>query len=398
MLTKTAIEPVIPTQKLRPLEDLACTIVERAARLSVKLREPLRVQVAELTRWMHCYYSNLIEGQQTRVRDIEAALRKDFAAEPKKRDLQQLSLAHLEVQRWASAQADSPFAPEFIRELHRRFYAKLPEAMRVATTSKGEKTLLTPGELRDRDVEVGTHVGPPHELVPDLLGHFQWRYESADFSRIQRIIAIGASHHRLAWIHPFRDGNGRAVRLFSDAVIRQLGIDGGGLWSLSRGLARNRTEYYERLSNADHERSSSGADDVRGHLSERALWDFCEFTLRVMADQITFMEQLLDLDDLERRIGHYVRVVDAQVAPEADRIFLLLREALLRGEFPRGEAARIVGASDRTGRSVLTLAIDAGLLVSDTPKAPVRLGLPAKVHETYFPQLFPLNQVTGEIG
>jgi hypothetical protein len=57
-----------------------------------------------------------------------------------------------------------------------------------------------------------------------------------------------------------------------------------------------------------------------------------------------------------------------------------------------------VGAGDRTGRSVLTLAIDAGLLVSNTPKAPVRLGLPSKVHETYFPQLFPANQVTGETG
>src|SRR5687767_7272266 len=180
MITKTAIEPVILTQKLRPLEDLACTIVERSARLSAKLREPLRVQVSELTRWMHCYYSNLIEGQQTRVRDIEAALKKDFAAEPEKRDLQQLSLAHLEVQRWAAAQAGSPFAPGFICELHRWFYARLPEAMRVATTSKGEKTPLTPGEWRDRDVEVGTHIGPPHELVPDLLGHFQWRFESAD--------------------------------------------------------------------------------------------------------------------------------------------------------------------------------------------------------------------------
>ena len=63
--------------------------------------------------------------------------------------------------------------------------------------------------------------------------------------------------------------------------------------------------------------------------------------------------------------------------------------------FPRGEAARIVGASDRTGRSVLALAVAAGLLVSDTPKAPVRLGLPAKVHETYFPQLFPADQITG---
>jgi hypothetical protein len=167
------------------------------------------------------------------------------------------------------------------------------------------------------------------------------------------------------------------------------------MWSLSRGFARNRTEYFQRLSNADQERSSSSADDGRAHLSERALWDFCHFTLRVMADQIAFMEQLLDLGGLERRIEHYVHVVDAQVAPDGGRVFLLLREALLRGEFPRGEAARIVGASDRTGRSVLALAVAAGLLVSDTPKAPVRLGLPAKVHETYFPQLFPVDQVTG---
>jgi len=395
MLTKTAIEPVMPVQRLRPLEDLACTIVERAARLSAKLREPLRIQMTELTRWMHCYYSNLIEGQQTRVRDIEAALKQDFASEPKKRDLQRLALAHLEVQRWAAAQTGSPFTDSFIRELHRRFYAQLPDSLSVATTSKGERAPLAPGEFRDRDVEVGTHIGPPHELVPDLLSHFQWRYESPDFSRIQRIIALGASHHRLAWIHPFRDGNGRVIRLFSDAVIRQLGIDGGGLWSLSRGFARNRTEYYQRLSNADQERSTTSADDGRGHLSERALWDFCEFTLRVMADQISFTEQVLELGSLERRIEHYVRVVDSQVAPEADRVFCLLREALFRGEFPRGEAARIVGASERTGRTVLAMATEAGLLVSDTPKSPVRLGLPAKVHETYFPQLFPANQVTG---
>jgi len=229
MITKTAIEPVVPTQRLQPLEDLACTVLESAARLSAKVREPLRTQLAELTRWMHCYYSNLIEGQQTRVRDIEAALKQDFAAEPAKRDLQRLALAHLEVQRWAVTQTGSPHTAEFIRELHRRFYAALPEEMRIATTASGARTPLTPGELRDRDVEVGAHVGPPHELVPALLGHFQWRYESADLSRLQRIIAIGASHHRLAWIHPFRDGNGRVVRLYSDAVIRQLGIDGGGL-------------------------------------------------------------------------------------------------------------------------------------------------------------------------
>src|SRR5476651_2248278 len=125
MITKTAIEPVIPIQRLKPLEDLAYTVLESAARLSEKVREPLRADLTELTRWMHCYYSNLIEGQQTRVRDIEAALKKDFAAEPKKRNLQKLALAHLDVQRWSPTTIDSPYSPNFIRELHRRFYAAL---------------------------------------------------------------------------------------------------------------------------------------------------------------------------------------------------------------------------------------------------------------------------------
>jgi Fic family protein len=395
MLTEAAIEPCVPTQRLQHLEDLACTVIERSAGLACKLREALRVQVAEVTRWMHAYYSNLIEGQQTRVRDIEAALKKDLSAEPDKRDLQLLSLAHLGVQRWAEAQPESPYTAEFICGLHRQFYAGLPPSMQVATTSKGEKPPLVFGELRDRDVEVGGHISPPHELVPALLHHFRRRYESTDLSRIQRIIAVGASHHRLSWIHPFRDGNGRVQRLFSDAVIRQLGISGGGLWSLSRGFAQNRLQYYHLLSNADQARASSSAEDGRGHLSERALWSFCEFTLQVMIDQIQFMESMLDLDHLERRIQHYVAVVDTEVSQNAAYIFLLLREALLRGEFPRGEAGRIIGASERTGRTLLAQAVEAELLVSVTPKSAVRLGLPSKVHGTYFPLLFPPSQVTG---
>jgi Fic family protein len=393
MITRTVIEPVMPTQRLKPLEDLAYVVIEASARLSAKLREPLRAEVAGITRWMHCYYSNLIEGQQTRVRDIESALKRDFAAEPEKRDLQKLALAHLDTQRWAAACSDSPYSGEFIRGLHRSFYAALPPQMAMATTSSGAKEPLVAGELRDREVEVGAHVGPPPELVPDLLGHFRTRYESTEVSRLHGIVAIGASHHRLAWIHPFRDGNGRVVRLFSEAVIRRLGIDSGGLWSLSRGLALQRREYYDRLANADQVRSSTSADDGRGHLSERALWDFCHFTLTVMIDQIAFMDRMLDADGLERRIDRHVHVVEPAVAAEADRVFLLLREALVRGQFPRGEAGRIVGASERTGRLVLALAVDAGLLISDTPKSPVRLALPAKVLDSYFPQLFPPAQM-----
>jgi Fic family protein len=364
----------------------------RAGQLQAKVRPQFRDELSEVTRLMHCYYSNLIEGQQTIVPEIEAALRNDFSAEPEKRDLQKLALAHLECQRWAAGYAGSPFAAEFLCELHNRFYSALPPSLCVATTSTGAKAPLTPGVLREGDVRVGAHLAPPHSLVPGFLRYFRQRYEALGPSLPARIVAIAASHHRLAWIHPFRDGNGRVVRLFSDTLIRQLGIDAGGLWSLSRGLAFARSEYYERLARADQLRGTDEPDNGHGYLSEQALQEFCEFVLQAMLDQVRFMEGLFELDGLAGRIEHYVRV-ESGLGEIGGRVSLLLREALYRGEFSRGDAGRIAGASERTGRTALAAAVDAGLLKSLTPKAPVRLALPAKVLGTYFPRLFPPVQI-----
>jgi Fic family protein len=389
---ETSLEPVLPNRHGPDLEDLACAIIMRAGQLQAKVRPQFREELSEVTRLMHCYYSNLIEGQQTLVPEIEAALRNDFSAEPEKRDLQKLALAHLECQRWAAGYTGSPFAVEFLCELHNRFYSALPPSLCVATTSSGAKVPLTPGVLREGDVRVGSHLAPPHSLVPPLLRYFRRRYEASGPSLPARIVAIAASHHRLAWIHPFRDGNGRVVRLFSDTLIRQLGIDAGGLWSLSRGLAFARTEYYERLAKADQLRGTDEPDDGQGYLSEKALQEFCEFALQAMLDQVSFMEGLFELDVLVERIEHYVRV-ESGLGEMGGRVSLLLREALYRGEFARGDAGRIAGAGERTGRTALAAAVDAGLLKSLTPKAPVRLALPAKVLGTYFPRLFPPVQI-----
>ncbi len=387
MLDETAIEPAFPEHHRAPLEDLACDVLRAAGRLEAKVRPQFRTELAGITRLMHCYYSNLIEGQQTLVPDIEAALHDDFSAEPRKRDLQELALAHLACQEWAAGYAGAAFSPVFLCELHNRFYSALPESLHVATTESGSKAPFIPGELRTSEVKVGAHRAPRYELVPGLLRHFARSYEADGRSLASRIVAVGASHHRLVWIHPFRDGNGRVVRLFSDTLIRQLGIDAGGLWSLSRGLAFARQEYYERLSKADQARSPTSDDDGHGHLSERGLRDFCEFVLRVMVDQINFMTGLFELDTLADRIERYVQV-ESGLGDSRGRAFLLLREALFRGEFPRGEAGRITGSSERTGRSTLTAVIGAGLLKSETPKSSVRLALPAKVLATYFPRLY----------
>lgn len=66
----------------------------------------------------------------------------------------------------------------------------------------------------------------------------------------------------------------------------------------------------------------------------------------------------------------------------------LLQEALIRGEFDRGEAERITQLPERSARRVLKQLIDEGLLASDTPKRPVSLRFPSDTLETLFPRLY----------
>ena len=81
-ITDVSLEPALPGSHGPGLEDRACTVIQRAGQLQAMVRPPFMEELAAVTRMMHCYYSNLIEGQQTLVPDIEAALRNDFSAEP----------------------------------------------------------------------------------------------------------------------------------------------------------------------------------------------------------------------------------------------------------------------------------------------------------------------------
>jgi Fic family protein len=65
------------------------------------------------------------------------------------------------------------------------------------------------------------------------------RFEAAhkSDSKLKQLVSVAASHHRLAWIHPFLNGNGRVARLISRAKLKDLGI-GPTLWSVSRDPSR----------------------------------------------------------------------------------------------------------------------------------------------------------------
>jgi Fic family protein len=97
------------------------------------------------------------------------------------------------------------------------------------------------------------------------------------------------------------------------------------------------------------------------------------------------MSGLFEFDTLARRFRTYVERSET-LKPAATR---LLEEALIRGEFERGDVPRITGLPERTARRVFNEVLAAGLLASETPKGPVSLRFPVAALDSLFPRLFP---------
>jgi Fic family protein len=375
------------------IADVIAELSASAATLGKALHPQTAANLADLVRVMNTYYSNLIEGHDTRPRDIERALAGELDADERRRNLQLEAAAHVRVQRevdrmGADGALPPPASSAFIQWLHLEFYRDAPQAMLLIKHGQTELR-MTPGEWRSRpehDVEVGRHLPPSSPRVAEFMRYFEERFRFEQMGRAAQIMAIASAHHRFNYIHPFLDGNGRVSRLMSHAMASVAGIGARGLWSVSRGLARgleSRTDYKRMMDYADTPRQ--GDLDGRGNLSLRALQEFVLWFLKVCLDQITFMSSLFDLDNLSQRLTDYVQR-SSHLKPEAAG---LLQEALVRGEFERGEIERITRLPERSARRVMNDVIKLGLLASDTPKGKVSLRFPTHALEDLFPRLYP---------
>ncbi|MBP7914970.1 MAG: Fic family protein [Vitreoscilla sp.] len=380
-------EPLLPSEPaMQPLLAQAHDLSRSALALS---GAPVPASLRSLLRGMNSYYTNRIEGQHTRPLEIEQALRRDFSANLELAARQRLAVAHIEAEqaveeRYAGADgAQRLYSAEAVADLHRELFSRLPAPDLV--TTEGEA--IEPGRFRQREVSVGAHVAPAFAAVPALLqrwadvyGHTR-RGEAA-------LVALAAAHHRLGWVHPFVDGNGRVMRLHTHAVLSALGYT-HGLWSPLRGFARHTDRYYALLAAADAARR--GDLDGRGNLSQQALVEWIAFVLSVCQDQVDFMAGLLKLGDMERRIA-------ACLAYEEHNLRSGVRMAALRplhylfvtgAALERGEFKAMLGLGERTAGTVLKALLDRALLATDSPQGPVRFGLPLHALRFYFPALWP---------
>jgi Fic family protein len=368
------------------LTDLALELAQRSAGFRRSLPESLLVSLAGLVRSMNCYYSNLIEGHDTHPIDIERALMGEYSKDAKKRDLQLEAKAHIKVQQWIDdgGLKGRAVTADSIRETHRRFCELLPDDLLwVEDPTTKERIKVIPGELRHREVAVGLHIPVSPPAVPRFLHRFEEVY--GRLGKTETILATAAAHHRLAWIHPFLDGNGRVARLMSHATLLEA-LDTGAVWSIARGLARNVDTYKMHLAACDQTRRNDL--DGRGHLSEENLVEFTRFFLTTCLDQVAFMEGLMQPQQLRARILLWTEeeIRLDRLPPKSGAI---LEAVLYRGELPRGDTASIVGTGERQARRVVSALIERGVLLSGSSRAPLRLAFPATLAARWMPGLFP---------
>ncbi|WP_334119093.1 Fic family protein [Limnobacter sp.] len=382
------------TEKLYGLvSDLLAASGEAYPQLPASIQQRL----ATLVQGMNCYYSNLIEGHRTLPIDIEKALQ---AAQNKTKpesgysqeELRTLAKAHIGTTEWAkTANLHQMGINNFILEAHHIFCTGLPEDM---LTIEGTSKAMIPGQYRDIEVRVGEHIPPAAQQVPRFMERFEQVYSPFLQKEMQgqnRVAAIAhgfIAHHRLAWIHPFPDGNGRISRIFLDKWLSECALPGFSVWSMSRGFARNKGDTYKaKLHNADQPRM--GDLDGRGNLTEKGLIDFVEYCATQGIDQANFMAGLFRLGTMidNARLAFALKYKDLKAEH-----FKIYERLLIDGQLDRGAAADVINKSPATTRKYFKPLFEHKLISSPSEKGTLYPECPSGILMYLFPELYPPSE------
>lgn len=403
-------EPLMPAEPwLAPLLEKAGDLTRKATALGSASGNTAQSELRKLLRSMNSYYTNRIEGEHTRPSDIERALMQDFSANANLARKQRLAVAHIRTEALCESEMDRMlatdgadaarwlYAPEALTWLHRELFRDLPEDdLRLADGSA-----MVPGKLRQRGVAVGRHEAPTAESLPRFIERWQQVYGSVRRGEAS-IVALAAAHHRLAWTHPFLDGNGRVARLHTHMLLHAWGLT-GGLWSPLRGFARTKSRYKALLQAADEHRQGDLAG--RGNLTQAGLVQWIDYTLDVCIDQVEFMARQLDVQGMQDRIraalAFEVAVVKSGVREEA--LLPLHYLFATQGELGRAQFKAMTGLGERVATATLSALLNRGFVTTDSPYGSLRFAIPRHALRFYFPALWPEAEqdqvlLDGEVG
>jgi len=244
---------------------------------------PIFFQLKHLFHTLESIGSARIEGNNTTVAEyIETKIDPPKHLAPTLREIQNME----EAMEFIDENIRKiPINRAFVSELHKLVVKDLPPP----PEGEGDRT---PGEYRKGNVTIASspHVPPDATQIDGYMEElFTWI--SAPAESKYDLLKTAIAHHRFVWIHPFTNGNGRTVRLFTYAMLVKQGfhVDVGRIVNPTAVFCADRNAYYDHLAKAD-----SGTDE--------AMLQWCQYVLGGLKIEIEKIDRLLDYSYLKSEI------------------------------------------------------------------------------------------------
>lgn len=314
---------------------------------------PVFLQLKQVFHLLESLASARIEGNHTTLADyVESTMSDPSRQSESLREIGNIEVAMRQVE--LAIDSGNEITESFLRELHVLTVAGL--------TREGDRT---PGSYRSGSVRIAQadHMPPEHVGVAAYMTELVDFVNRADAPKYD-LMKVALAHHRFAWIHPFSNGNGRVVRLFTYALLLKYGFrvsmrpgEHGRLLNPAAVFCADRARYYDMLRDAD-----TGSD--------AALEAWCLYVLAGIRDELNKIDELADYEQLQ------VRVLLPALAHARERQWVTAQEAAVldatirEGVVKSGDLITAMpGLSDPQRTYQIRKLVERGMLQSIQPKA-----------------------------
>lgn len=283
MQSATSLDLRIPTFSFdSPLANVVLELEYlRTLKFSGTTPSSIFFQIKDIFHYLESLGSARIEGNRTTLADyIEAKLNPQQSPQDAIHEIENIEKALNYIEQ--NVKYKSLITHEFICKLHE-----------ITVNDLKREGDQTPGIYRTVPVSINhSSHKPPNPAVVALLMD-----ELADFINKPEhqkydLLKIAIAHHRFTWIHPFRNGNGRVVRLLTYALMIKYGFNVhkiGRLLNPTAVFCNDRDRYYDMLSRADQ-----GTDESLG--------DWCHYVLSGILTEFRKVEKLADYSYVQKSI------------------------------------------------------------------------------------------------
>ncbi|PIY96019.1 MAG: cell filamentation protein Fic [Candidatus Kerfeldbacteria bacterium CG_4_10_14_0_8_um_filter_42_10] len=262
---------------------LAKTIVElerlRMKRLGGPVPPYIFFQLKEIFQMMESLGSVRIEGNNTTLAEFVEKIIERTSVKTEDEQLKEIfnidkAIKFIEE----NVNSQTVFSRALISELHKI----IVDGLTPPPAGEGSRM---PGAYRSTSVSIvnSSHKPPePIRVLGYMDGLIDFVNKPVDLQNDLLVTAL--AHHRLAWIHPFDNGNGRLIRMFTYALLVKQGfkVKDGRILNPTAIFCMDRNKYYDMLELAD-----SGEQ-------EKAL-QWCAYVLEGLKSEIEKIDHLLDL-------------------------------------------------------------------------------------------------------